>query len=100
MKDYKVDRMIKLAGTDYDNRRKLTNAQIASMKRARAAGASIASIAACHKVSYGTAYYHVNEEFKVEHNKNRSKYRASTCDSMKQFHSRVARKRDILEGRI
>ena len=100
MTNYELDRIVKLEGTDYDRRRKLTNKQIASMKRARANGATIADIAACHKVSYGTAYYHVKGGYKEEHNKARSRYKASTYDYVTQRDSRLAHKRAILEGRI
>lgn len=100
MTNNELDRIIKLEGTDYDRRRKLTNQQIAKIRRAKSNGASIADLASAYRVSYNTIKYHVDPEFKKEFNCKRLSYRFAPYDYVAQKESRVAYKRAIFEGTI
>lgn len=100
MTNYALDRIVKLEGTDYDRRRKLKNCQIATIRRARSNGASIAALASAYKVSYNTIKYHVDAGFKKELNDSRSLYKFAPYDYVAQQESRLAYKKAILEGLV
>ena len=98
MTDFEVDRTIKLEGTNYDRRRKLTVQDVAKIKRAYCRGASIFSLAKSYNVSYIAIKYHVNEEFKKSLNKRRNDYAHSYQDQIAARNDRVAYKRSIVLG--
>lgn len=100
MSDTKVDHTVKLEGTNYDHRRRLTLEDVSAINTEYFHGASISSLANKYNVSYITIQYHVDPQLKKEHNKKRNMYRPSIQDSVAQRVSRIARKRAILEGRV
>ena len=80
-----VNSLIKLQGTDYDRRRKLTLSDIRDIKKKYDNGHSIASLAKEYKVVNNTIHYHVDEEYKKMHNKRRNESTRSkyTYDGVK-----------------
>lgn len=100
MTDFMIDKIVKLEGTDYDRRRKLTNKDIAAIKRAHRQGYSILSLAKKYGVSYGTIKYHLDSNFKQKIIEERSKNRYGYYDAAKQRASRIAYKRAIITGNI
>ena len=66
---------IRVAGTEYDRRRRLTDRQIAEIKAYYNHGIfSISELCDIYGVSYGTIKYHVDEDFKKSRNKLRKYY--------------------------
>ena len=100
MTDFQIDKLIKLEGTDYDRRRKLTTNDVAAIKRAHKQGYSISSLAKKYHVSYPTIKYHVDSDFKKYMIEERVKHGFYCCDASKQRVSRIAYKRAILAGKI
>ena len=100
MTDFMVDKVVKLEGTDYDRRRKLTNKDIAAIKRAHKKGYSIPALAKKYGVSYVTIRYHLDSNFKQHIIEERVKHGFYCCDAAKQRASRIAYKRAILSGKI
>ena len=95
MATYNVDKMIKIIGTDYDRRRKLTSAQIEDIKTEYSRGLSICTSAKKYKVVPNTIHYHVDEEFKKFHN-SRRKYSVPSKESSKTRASRIEYKKKLL----
>ena len=99
MNNYKIDQMVKIAGTDYDRRRKLTNSQISCIKKDYAKGISICELATKYRVAPNTIHYHVDEEFKEFHNQRR-KYSTRTFTSKSTIASRIAFKKKLLSSML
>ena len=100
MTDFELDRLVKLEGTDYDRRRKLSTNDVARIQRAYKNGKSMFDLAVAYGVSYGTIHYHVDKDYRENHNKKRKLYAPSFFDATAQRISRVAHKRAILANRI
>jgi len=70
--DSALDRNVKVAGTDYDRRRRLTNKQIYEIKRSYTKSKDpqnqIQVLASRYDVDPNTIRYHVDEEFKRSSN--------------------------------
>ena len=96
MTDFEVDRNIKLEGTNYDRRRKLTVQDVAKIRRDYCKGVSICALAKAHNVSYITIKYHVDDEFRERFNKERNQYAHSYQDQYAARIERVAYKRSIV----
>ena len=100
MTDFEIDKMIKIAGTDYDRRRKLSTKDIAHIRRAYKNGTSINDLALYYDVAYGTIRYHVDSLYRDIHNKVRNLNAKSIVDATAQRRSRVAYKRSILANNV
>lgn len=100
MTDLELDRMVKIAGTDYDRRRKLSTKDVSCIRKAYAAGTSIFTLARRYNVCYNTIKYHVDPAHKETSNKKRLTFAPSFLDSTAQRKSRVAHKRAILANKI
>ena len=100
MTDFQVDRIVKLVGTDYDRRRKLSCSDVTRIKRLYKSGHSISDLMEEYNVSYATIRCHVDPEYKSYHNMRRNDYAPSAQDYVAQRVSRVAHKRSILEGKV
>ena len=59
-----LDKKVKIQGTQYDRKRKLTDKQIKKIKRALAKGASEKELAKKYNVDPGTIHYNSNLEYK------------------------------------
>ena len=100
MTDFELDRIVKLQGTDYDRRRKLSTSDVTQIKKAYKSGIQLIDLANAYDVSYGTILYHVNKNFKKKLNLSRKNYGQAPQDQLAQRKSRIALKRAILEGAI
>lgn len=99
MKDYIIDKLIKVAGTNHDRRRKLTDSQIRNIQKEYSCGKSICELAKKYDVAPNTIHYHVDEEFKTFHNERR-KYSVSSSYNKKTVASRIAHKKYLLSALI
>ena len=100
MTDFQIDRIVKLEGTDFDRRRKLTSKDVDHIKREYKKGKSITQLAEMYNVHYNTIHYHVDKVFRENCKKVRKNFAPSVVDATAQRISRVAHKRAILAGRI
>ena len=98
--DFQVDKIVRIAGTNYDRRRKLTTSDVRSICKEYNSGSSVRDLANKYGVTYFTIMYHVDPYYKRRQNAKRNEYAPSVQDSAAQRISRVAHKRAILEGRI
>ena len=73
MSDTQLNRSFKIAGTDYDRRRKLSNRDIYDLKRSynRTKDPDINILAERYNVSPQTIRYHIDPEYKAERNRRR-----------------------------
>ena len=99
MTKWEILRNVKIAGTDFDRRRKLTTEKIQMVQDLYDKGYSISSIADVFNVSYSTIKYHVNKDFRSWFNKNRAKYGRYTDRSMDKVYETIEYKKEILEGK-
>lgn len=100
MTDFELDRIVKIQGTDYDRRRKLSTSDVTYIRKAYKEGKHIIDLANHYNVSYGTILYHINPVHKKNINMNRKHYAQSLFDAAAQRKSRVAYKRLILAGKV
>ena len=100
MSDAKFDKAIRIQGTDYDRRRKLTTDDIIKIQRAYAQGHSATELASRYNVTIPTIMYHVDPQHKKQVNSRRSKFAYAPFDSTEQLKSRVKHKKAILAGAI
>lgn len=99
MKNYKIDRLIKVAGTDHDRRRKLKTRQIIDIKNEYERGSSIHTLAKKYNVSYTTILYHVDDEFKMVQNQRR-KYSVKSVFNKNTRDLRIAYKKTLLSSLV
>lgn len=100
MTDYIIDRIVRLEGTDYDRRRKLSTQDVVKIRKAYVAGYSITKLASMFGVSYLTIKYHIDEDFKTDIKKRRACYAPSAYDATAQRRDRIAYKKSILKSEI
>ena len=73
-----VDSIVKIAGTNYDRRRKgTTNALISKLRRAYAAGRSIEALAEKYDLSTSKVRYWVDDDYKAAKNSHRKDFKKS-----------------------
>lgn len=97
--DSVINKKIRVVGTDYDRRRKLTNRQISNIKKYYARGLSLSEIARKFDVSPSTIRYHVNEAFKNYVNQKRKEYiYAEEFDHVSYFKNLAAYKRKLVNS--
>lgn len=70
MTDGVLDKKVKIQGTEYDRKRKISKATVTKMKR-MAKKKSISEIAREFGISYTGVRYNIDPEFKAWHNANR-----------------------------
>ena len=95
MRKLTIDTLIRIAGTDYDRKRKLTNKDIEDIRCSYNKGRTIGELAREYGVAYNTIHYHVDDEYKEFHNQRRltstrSKYNRDAAKS------RIAYKKSLL----
>lgn len=78
LSDHQLDRLVKIAGTSFDRRRKLTDKQINAIQKAYGTGMfTQAELAKKFNVNVATIRYHVDSWFKMCVNHDRSYYAQS-----------------------
>lgn len=69
--DDELDKSIRIAGTDFDRKRKVTKDVLAKMKKLEAKGKSYAEIANIMGFSYHAVKYNLNPEYRNNYNATR-----------------------------
>ena len=101
MRDYEIDKLVRLEGTNYDRRRKLSVQDVTKIRNAYYTGRlSISQLATIYNVTYLTIKYHVDSQFKKDINERRNCYAPSDADPVAQRANRIQYKKSILESRI
>lgn len=97
MKDSDLDKTIKIQGTRFDRKRKVSNATITRMRKMFEKGKSIAEIAAIVGLSQKTVRYNVDDEWRAQYNATRDgKHYGKTNITIQD---RIAYKRYIVDTR-
>lgn len=97
--DYKVDQVVKIQGTNYDRKRKVTNSMRYRMKQMYDSGKSYSYIANYFGVSYSTVRYNLDEEFKKASNKARNNYVRNWKPDSSTLTERADYKRELLKNK-
>lgn len=97
MDDNKLDKVIKIQGTRFDRKRKVSNSTINRMRNMYAKGKSISEISAVVGVPYKTVKYNVDDEWRTTYNATRSGKHTGTTNITKE--DRILYKRSIVDTR-
>lgn len=105
MTDKELDKMVKISGTQYDRKRKLTDRQVASAKRMFTKnGKSLHYIADKFGVDYRTIRYHLDETYRksrISQANTPDRKGASAKVYSQSLEERVAYKRKLIaQGRL
>lgn len=93
--DTAVDNAIKIQGTNYDRKRKVTKNMKHKMEQMYAAGKSYNYIANHFGVAYNTVRYNLDEEFKQSINRDRNNYARNWKPEPGILSDRANYKRDL-----
>lgn len=97
--DVEVDKIVKIQGTPFDRKRKLSEATLKKMNHLYKKGKSFADIASKFGCSLTTVKYNLDPEFKAYHNSHRDG--KHTGIDVMTFSNRVKYKRDLVRrGKI
>ena len=94
----KINSMFKVAGTDYDRRRKLTNKEIYNIRKSYASGKDENYLADKYGVTASTIKYHVVPGYKEQANKKRVERGFNTSVSPNYRSFLAEYKRYLIEG--
>lgn len=94
-----IDNAVKIQGTNYDRKRKVTKQIKRRMEQMHNAGKSYGYIADYYGVSYGTVRYNLDENFKKEVNTKRNDYARNWKPTSETFIERVEYKKELLGNR-
>lgn len=99
LSDYKIDKLIKITGTKFDRRNKLSETQINNIKNEFAKGVKMAHLADKYNVSQYLIKYHLDPDFKTKVNIDRvNKYTFKHYSSREQLHDRAEYKRSLVDS--
>lgn len=99
MSDSRIDKSLRIAGTDFDRRRKVTKAMKQQMEQMYEAGNSYCYIASYFKVTPTTVKYNLDENFKAEINARRLTYAHNFPPTNEHMKDRVEYKKKLLENK-
>ena len=94
-----VDASVKIQGTNYDRKRKVTKDMKRRMEQMHESGKSYCYIADYYGVSYTTVRYNLDENYKKRMNKKRNDYARNWKPTTATFNDRVEYKRELLNNR-
>ena len=94
-----IDNAVKIQGTNYDRKRKVTKQMKYRMRQMYESGKTYGYIADYYGVSYNTVRYNLDDKFKYESNKKRNTYARNWKPTSKTFTDRVEYKRELLNNR-
>lgn len=97
MKDSDVDKNVKIQGTRFDRKRKVSNYTLYRMKQMFEKGMKISEIANKLGLTYLLVRYNVDEEWKKEYNLKRSGKHTGNTNITRE--DRINYKRDIVNTR-
>lgn len=92
--DEALDKKVKIQGTQYDRKRKVTDKTIAKMKSLSSNGKSVSEIASKLGLNYTTVKYNVDPMFKAAYNATRNG--AHTGKDKISMKNRIAYKRELV----
>lgn len=95
MSDSSLDKAVKIAGTKFDRRRKLSDKQINSIREKYDCGCSIFDLANKYNVSEPTIRYHVDSHYRAYKNLTRNMYKN---DKHGDATNRIAYKRRLVKA--
>lgn len=95
LSDSSLDKVVKIAGTKFDRRRKLSDKQINSIREKYDGGCSIFDLAHKYNVSEPTIRYHVDSHFRSYKNLTRNMYKNESRDNRTD---RIAYKRRLVKA--
>lgn len=94
--DSEFNKKVKVVGTNWDRRRKLTNKDIYEMNRMYDRNKSVADIAEKFNVCPSTVKYHLFEDYKREKNSNRWKYAHNSISTYSKRKELISYKKRLL----
>lgn len=97
MSNSAIDKGVRIAGTKFDRRIKVTDNMKKKMRNLREKGVSYAKIAEELSVDPSTVRYHLDDMYRVSHNANRALYARSTPRI--DMAARVQYKKELLKSR-
>lgn len=99
MNDRELDKAVKLEGTNYDRRRKVTFETVKKMKLLLSKGRSLEQIAEKFEIAYATVRYNLDSTYRAEVNARRKFYKYS--EPKTTMTQRVSYKRALVaEGKL
>lgn len=99
MTDDLVDKKVKIQGTKYDRKRKISDATIRKMKSMIARNYTVSQVAAALGVAYQSVKYHTDPVWRATYNANRDG--SHTGKDHISIRNRVAYKRTLIaEGKL
>lgn len=94
-----IDNAVKIQGTNYDRKRKVTKSMKHRMEQMHNSGKSYNYIAEYFNVSPFTVKYNLDEEFKKAHNKKRNEYARNWVADENTLYERAEYKRELMKNR-
>lgn len=94
-----IDNAVKIQGTNYDRKRKVTKDMKRRMQQMYDSGKSYYYIADYYGVSLPTVKYNLDEEFKKESNERRNNYARNWKPTNETYLERVDYKRELLRDK-
>lgn len=98
-KNYVIDSAVKIQGTNYDRKRKVTKSMKHRMEQMYAAGKSYRQIAEHFGVAPQTVKYNLDEDYKAWKNGTRNNYARNWQPDSTTQAERVAYKKELLGNR-
>ena len=97
LNDYVLDKKIRIEGTQFDRRRKLSRDQVKTMQKLYRQGKALSELAVIFHVSVSTVRYHCDEQFKDYTNGMRAFYAFNTRTDNKE---RIAYKKLLIKNNL
>lgn len=94
-----IDNAVKIQGTNYDRKRKVTKDMKRRMQQMYESGKTYGYIADYYGVSWPTVKYNLDEEFKKETNEKRNDYARNWKPTKETYLERVDYKRKLLRDK-
>lgn len=97
--DREIDAAVRIQGTNYDRKRKVTKSMKRRMEQMHNSGKSYNYIANYFGVAYTTVRYNLDKEYKEAWNKRRDDYARNWKPTSETLTERAAYKRDLLNNK-
>lgn len=97
MTDKEVDQLVRIGGTRFDRRRKVTPDMVRKMNEMLNDGVRVSHIARELGVAYSTVKYNTSREFKAKANRERMKYAFVKVTPL-MTHERIEYKKSLVTG--
>ena len=94
-----IDNSVKIQGTNYDRKRKVTKSMKRRMEQMYNSGKSYNYIAEYFDVAPTTVKYNLDEKFKAAHNKKRNEYARNWVADKNTLYERVEYKKELMKNK-